>query len=136
MDALGSLAFSSSTADPKFILKTISLRSTTVDYNMLVSRDTGHTGLRKTKIGFTMGPACNDEEVRRFACHSLHSAAAAGPSLSCCRLPSRARARPVQPAAPVSCTASPKARESMSVTAPALPCQPAPRPAACRPSPS
>ncbi len=41
--------------------KTISLRSTTIDLPMLTS---SHSPARKTKLGFTVGPACDDEEVR------------------------------------------------------------------------
>lgn len=45
----------------QFISKTISLRSTTISFDMLVT----NTGpVRKTKIGFTTGPACESEEVR------------------------------------------------------------------------
>ncbi|EFJ51783.1 hypothetical protein VOLCADRAFT_120419 [Volvox carteri f. nagariensis] len=62
MDALGSLAYSSSALDPKFVAKTISLRSTTIDLPMLVSSD---SPVRKTKLGFTVGPACSDHEVLR-----------------------------------------------------------------------
>ncbi|GLI64206.1 hypothetical protein VaNZ11_007398 [Volvox africanus] len=60
MDALGSLAYSSSALDPKFVSKTISLRSTTIDLKMLVSSS---SPVRKTKLGFTMGPACDDYGV-------------------------------------------------------------------------
>ncbi|GIL72268.1 hypothetical protein Vretifemale_2635 [Volvox reticuliferus] len=60
MDALGSLAYSSSALDPKFVSKTISLRSTTIDLPMLVSSS---SPVRKTKLGFTVGPACKDYEV-------------------------------------------------------------------------
>ncbi|PNW83558.1 hypothetical protein CHLRE_05g234700v5 [Chlamydomonas reinhardtii] len=62
IDALGSLAFSTSALDPKFVAKTISLRSTTIDLPMLVSSS---SPVRKTKLGFTMGPSCNSEDVLR-----------------------------------------------------------------------
>ncbi|GLC61308.1 hypothetical protein PLESTB_001741900 [Pleodorina starrii] len=62
MDALGSLAYSSSAHDPKFVSKTISLRSTTIDLPMLVSSS---SPVRKTKLGFTIGPACSSDEVLR-----------------------------------------------------------------------
>lgn len=44
----------------QFISKTISLRSTTISFDMLT---TSAAPVRKTKIGFTMGPSCDDEEV-------------------------------------------------------------------------
>lgn len=52
---------STAAEDPKFVSKTISLRSTTIDLPMLTS---SHSPARKTKLGFTVGPACDDEEVR------------------------------------------------------------------------
>lgn len=76
LDALGSMAYASSAADPRFVAKTISMRSTTIDLAMLVERVASSSGAssdpsmhgnssstRLTKLAFTVGPACEDPAV-------------------------------------------------------------------------
>lgn len=60
LDALGSLAPTNYTSDPKLAAKTVSLRSTVIELDMIVS-DKAPT--RKTKIAVTIGPSSKSPEV-------------------------------------------------------------------------
>lgn len=59
-DALGALAPYTSAQDPKFTAKTVALRSTVIDLDMLTK---DHAPVRKTKIIVTIGPSCSSKEV-------------------------------------------------------------------------
>ena len=59
--ALGALAPSMrADVDPKLTAKTISIRSTVIDLDMLTQ---DHAPVRKTKICVTIGPSCSSEEM-------------------------------------------------------------------------
>ncbi|MEW5302336.1 MAG: hypothetical protein WDW36_005135 [Sanguina aurantia] len=58
INELGALALHSRAEDPKSYAKTISMRSTVIDFAMIMS---SAAPVRKTKVCVTLGPSCSDE---------------------------------------------------------------------------